>query len=92
MKSEVKPEPVELRAHPRAELDGHAIISLPQGGALDCSIQNISEGGAVLLLTDPKVIPVRFWLSVPEHDIDRECMVCRFSGSRISVKFLSSSQ
>ena len=75
--------------HPRIEKSGHATIRLPQGEALACNVQNISEAGAELLLDDQKVIPVRFWLSVPEHELLRECMVYCFSGSRISVKFLA---
>ncbi len=76
--------------HPSIENGGHATIRLPQGGALACNIENISDAGAELLLDDQKVIPVRFWLSAPEQELLRECMVYCFSGSRISVKFLAS--
>jgi len=92
MKTDFEPEAVERRAHPRSEVYKNAVIRMPQGGSSDCIIQNISEGGAVLLLIDPKVIPVRFTLSVPEDDMLVECMVQRFSGSRIAVKFMNTDQ
>ena len=92
MKTNAKSEPVERRAHPRTEVCKNALIRLPQGGSIDCIIYNISDGGAVLLLINPNVIPVRFHLSVPDDDVSFECMVQRFSGSRIAVKFLPSEQ
>ncbi|MGI9425735.1 MAG: PilZ domain-containing protein [Hyphomicrobiaceae bacterium] len=92
MKTNVNFQPDERRAHPRTEAYQNAIIRLPQGGSIDCIIHNISEGGAVLLLINPNVIPVRFQLFLPEGQLLAECMVCRFSGSRIAVKFLPSDQ
>ena len=70
----------------------NAVIKLPDGSAIDCIIYDVTDGGAVLLMVNPKVLPVSFQLLVPYTDILLDCRTCHFSGSRIAVKFVASGQ
>lgn len=57
------------------------------GGAIDCSIRDLSDTGAALDVTSPVGIPERFILFVQADEIDRSCTVVWRKEKRIGVKF-----
>ena len=77
----------ERRTRQRSELYKNAVIRLTDGMFVDCIVADISETGATLLLTNPKVIPIRFELCCSDDDISIDCTVRRILGPRIAVKF-----
>jgi hypothetical protein len=59
------------------------------GGAIDCTVRNISEAGAALDVTSPVGIPERFTLLM---EADRNKFACRVvwrKEKRIGVRFES---
>ena len=56
------------------------------GGAIDCTVRNISETGAALDVTSPLGIPERFTLAVSDGT-HRNCRVMWRKEKRIGVKF-----
>lgn len=57
------------------------------GGAIDCSVRNLSDTGAALDVTSPVGIPERFILFVQADEIHRSCTVVWRKEKRIGVKF-----
>lgn len=56
------------------------------GGAIDCTVRNISESGAALDVTSPLGIPERFTLVVSDG-MHRACRIVWRKEKRIGVKF-----
>jgi PilZ domain len=57
------------------------------GGAIDCTVKNLSETGAALEVVTPLFIPDRFTLFVPSEQIKRPCQVVWRKEKRIGVTF-----
>jgi PilZ domain len=57
------------------------------GGAIDCTIRNLSETGAALEVVTPLFIPDRFTLAVPTEQLRRPCHVVWRRERRIGVAF-----
>ena len=57
------------------------------GGAIDCSVRNLSETGAALEVVTPLFIPDRFTLSVRTDQFRRPCHVVWRKQRRIGVAF-----
>jgi PilZ domain len=57
------------------------------GGAIDCTIRNLSETGAALEVVTPLFIPDRFTLAVPTEQLRRPCHVVWRREKRIGVAF-----
>jgi hypothetical protein len=57
------------------------------GGAIDCTIRNLSDTGAALDVTSPVGIPERFTLVVPADGIHLSSTVVWRKEKRIGVKF-----
>jgi hypothetical protein len=57
------------------------------GGAIDCTVRNLSETGAALEVVTPLFIPDRFTLVVPSDQLKRPCHVAWRRDRRIGVAF-----
>ena len=57
------------------------------GGAIACTIRNLSETGAALEVMTPLFIPDRFTLAVPTEQLKRPCHVVWRREKRIGVAF-----
>jgi hypothetical protein len=58
------------------------------GGAIDCTIRNISETGAALEVVSPLYIPDRFTLFVQTGQLKRPCRIVWRKAKRIGVVFV----
>ena len=57
------------------------------GGAMDCTVRNLSETGAALEVTSPLFIPDRFTLFVKNGQLKRPCRIVWRKEKRIGVAF-----
>ena len=57
------------------------------GGAIDCTVRNISQTGAALEVVTPLFIPGRFTLFVPSEKLKRPCQIAWRKEKRIGVRF-----
>ena len=57
------------------------------GGAIDCTVRNLSETGAALSVVSPVGIPSEFNLIVSSDQINRRCRVAWRKENRIGVSF-----
>jgi hypothetical protein len=57
------------------------------GGAIDCTVRNISETGAALEVVSPLYIPDRFTLVVQTAQLKRQCHIVWRKEKRIGVAF-----
>ncbi|MCJ9703233.1 MULTISPECIES: PilZ domain-containing protein [unclassified Bradyrhizobium] len=57
------------------------------GGAIDCTVRNLSDAGAALDVTSPVGIPEHFTLFVPADGKHLLCTVVWRKEKRIGVKF-----
>ena len=57
------------------------------GGAIDCTVSNLSETGAALSVEIPVGIPSEFKLIVIADDVSRTCRVVWRKENRIGITF-----
>lgn len=57
------------------------------GGAIDCTVRNISETGAALEVVSPLFIPDRFTLFIQTDHVRRPCHIVWRKEMRIGVAF-----
>jgi hypothetical protein len=57
------------------------------GGAIDCTVRNLSETGAALEIVSPLYIPDRFTLVVRADQLKRPCRIVWHKERRIGVAF-----
>jgi hypothetical protein len=57
------------------------------GGAIDCTVRNMSEVGAALDVVTPLFIPDRFTLFVPSEHFKKPCHIVWRKEKRIGVAF-----
>jgi len=57
------------------------------GGAIDCTVRNLSKTGAALEVVIPLSIPDRFTLFVPSEQLKRPCHIAWRKGKRIGIRF-----
>ena len=57
------------------------------GGAIDCTIRNLSASGAALQVESQTGIPDQFTLVVPADGLHRPCHVAWRKSSRLGVAF-----
>jgi PilZ domain len=57
------------------------------GGAIDCTVRNVSETGAALEVVTPLFIPDRFTLFVPSDQFKRPCHIVWRKEKRIGIAF-----
>jgi len=78
---------IERRAAPRHRVLKHGTLAFRDGGAIDCTVRNLSETGAALEVVTPLFIPDRFTLVVPSDQLRRPCHVAWRKDRRIGVAF-----
>jgi hypothetical protein len=76
----------ERRIVPRRRVLKAGSISFG-GGAIDCTIRNISDAGATLEVMTPLFIPDRFKLIVQSESLDRPCHIVWRKDRRIGIAF-----
>jgi hypothetical protein len=76
----------EHRAAPRHRILKAGTISFG-GGAIDCTVRNLSETGAALEVVTPLFIPDRFTLIVQSEQLKRPCHVVWRKEKRMGVAF-----
>jgi hypothetical protein len=77
---------VEKRLLPRQRVLKAGTIEFG-GGAIDCTVRNVSRIGAALEVSSPVGIPDRFTLVVPRQGLQIACRVIYRKQRRIGVKF-----
>jgi PilZ domain len=78
----------EHRTAPRRRLLKAGKIAFG-GGAIDCTVRNLSETGAALEVASPVGIPERFTLMIEVNHIHVPCRVVWRKKTRIGVRFVS---
>ena len=58
------------------------------GGAIDCTVRNLSETGAALSVDSPVGIPSEFKLIVDSAHVNRRCRVVWRKENRIGITFV----
>ncbi|MGB6396012.1 MAG: PilZ domain-containing protein [Bradyrhizobium sp.] len=76
----------EHRAAPRHRILKAGTISFG-GGAIDCTVRNLSETGAALEVVTPIFIPDRFTLIVQTEQLKRPCHIVWRKEKRMGVAF-----
>jgi hypothetical protein len=76
----------EHRVAPRRRILKAGTISFG-GGAIDCTVRNISETGAALEVVTPMYIPDRFTLLVQSDQLKRPCHIVWRKERRMGVAF-----
>ena len=77
---------VETRIAPRYRVSKAAAIEFV-GGAIDCTIRDLSITGAALKVSSQSGIPAQFTLVVPGDGLHLPCNVVWRNGYRIGVAF-----
>ena len=81
----------ERRAHQRLPINRVARIVADQLGTCECTITDISEGGARLFVSDVE-LPERFLLQIfADKSIREECKVMWRLGGEMGVQFVTKS-
>ena len=57
------------------------------GTAIECTVRNMSPGGAALEVVSPLYIPDRFTLFIPSEQSKRTCHITWRNGKRMGVAF-----
>lgn len=66
---------------------GAKIVFNSRACVIDCTVRNISEGGACLVLATPAVLPPQFELAIDNLDTLRYCQVVWHFDTRLGVMF-----
>jgi hypothetical protein len=75
------------RIAPRKRVLKSGIIDLGAGGAVACTVKNLSETGALVEANTPLFIPDRFKLIVQTEDLSRPCQIVWRKEKRMGVVF-----
>ena len=82
---------VENRTTPRTRVLKGGVISFRQlGTTIDCTVRDLSLGGACVTITSPAGIPNEFELMLDCDKITRQCRVAWRGADRIGVAFENS--
>ncbi|MDP2354442.1 MAG: PilZ domain-containing protein [Beijerinckiaceae bacterium] len=57
------------------------------GGAIDCTVRNLSDTGAALSVESPVGIPAEFNLVIVSDNVNRRCRVVWRKDNRIGITF-----
>ena len=57
------------------------------GGAIDCTVRNLSDTGAALSVESPVGIPSEFNMVILSDDVNRRCRVVWRKENRIGITF-----
>jgi hypothetical protein len=78
---------IELRKSHRHKVFKAATIAFNRAAGIDCTVRNISDGGACLEVASPLGIPADFDLHFASDHTVRPCHVVWKSERRIGVAF-----
>jgi PilZ domain len=78
---------IEKRMAPRHRVLKHGTLTFSGGGGLDCTVRNISSGGAQLDVSNPLLLPHAFTLFIETDQFMRHCHPVWCSDTRIGVAF-----
>jgi hypothetical protein len=78
---------VEKRATPRHRVLKHGMLAFGGGGGVDCTVRNISSGGARLDIASPIGVPPSFTLVIETDQFMRRCHAVWSRERRIGVAF-----
>ena len=67
----------------------HAIVVTPNGCRQSCIVRNVSQGGALLELSDPHKLPVHFKLIVGADRFEADCEIRHRTENATGVLFKS---
>jgi hypothetical protein len=73
----------------RRVLKGAKIISLNKDTVFDCTIRNMSETGALLILPAVTGVPSEFFLQIPPGNKLVRCKVARKGNGQLGIAFVS---
>jgi hypothetical protein len=76
----------ERRIVPRRRILKGGSISFG-GGAIDCTVRNISDAGATLEVVTPLFIPDRFKLIIQSDGLNRPCHIVWRKERRMGIAF-----
>jgi len=78
----------EQRKTPRSRtLKAGKIVLKLHSSVVDCTIRNLSEGGALLLVPSLVGIPATFELVLEPNDVHHDCRVVWRGDNRLGVEF-----
>jgi hypothetical protein len=78
---------IEKRIAPRHRVLKQGMLAFGGGGGVDCTVRNISEGGARLEVANPVGLPQSFTLVIQADQFLRRCHPVWSSDKRIGVAF-----
>ncbi len=78
---------IEKRAAPRHRVLKHGTLAFSSGGALECTVRNISPTGARVDVVNPVGVPETFTLVIETDHFMRRCHAVWSSEQRIGVAF-----
>jgi hypothetical protein len=78
---------IEKRTTPRHRVLKHGTLAFGGGGSVDCTVRNISSGGARLDVANPIGLPRSFTLVIQTDQFMRRCHPVWVSEQRIGVAF-----
>jgi hypothetical protein len=79
----------ERRKAPRHRaLKAGKIIFNRHLSVIDCTVKNLSDDGACLVVTSPVGLPDTFELQIPIDSFNRSCRVVWRSSNKIGVTFI----
>jgi hypothetical protein len=78
---------IEKRVTPRHRVLKHGMLAFGGGGGIDCTVRNISSGGARLDIANPVGLPQSFTLFIQADQFMRRCRAVWSSEQRIGVAF-----
>jgi PilZ domain len=76
----------EGRAASRYRVKKPALIEYG-GDKITCTVRDLSLTGASLEVFDPKSVPAKFTLVIPEDGLEIPCQVVRRTDFRLGIKF-----
>ncbi len=78
---------IEKRTAPRHRVLKQAMLAFCGGGGVDCTVRNISEGGARIDIASPIGLPQSFMLVIKADQFMRRCHQIWSADDRIGVAF-----
>ena len=67
------------------------IVFYDKRTVLDCTVRNLTEGGASLMVANTVSLPDTFTLTIPIDKFERSCRVVWRKADRVGVEFISQS-
>lgn len=77
----------ERRADTRRRVFKGGLIALNGGGGIDCTVRNLSGGGAELDVAEAARIPPTFQLAIRADNLIARCRVIWNKGRRVGIAF-----